>query len=126
MPSVTVVPLPNLPPDAPIHLLMTWQQAVLANDVREAFRHILDVLNKSHHPVFVVVDIRSNPRFPVTQTIAEGIEPYRYENLAAWLIVGQNLLAKSIERVLTTITHRHAVRWFDTFDDALGFVEAHV
>lgn len=126
MPSVTVTRLPNLSAHAPVHLLMTWEQAVIADDVREAFRIITDVLNKSHHPVFVVVDIRSKPRFPITQTISEAIEPYRHDNLAAWLVVGNNLLAKSIERVLATITHRRAVHWFDTLDAAVAFIEAQV
>lgn len=121
MATITVQPLSA----HPHHVLMTWEQHILINDVREAFRSILQMLNEADHPVFVVVDIRSNPRFPVTQTIAEAIEPYRHERAIGWLIVGHNLLARSIERVLAAITQRHVVTWFADLESAINHIENH-
>ncbi len=125
MTTVSVSPLPHLLPDEPQHLLMTWAQVVTTDDVRDGFRAIMAALNASQQPLFVVVDIRSNPRFPVTITIAEAIDPYRHEHLEAWLIVGQNFLAQSIERVLATMAKRKNVYWFDTLEDAVQYIKLH-
>lgn len=121
MKTVTVEPLA----EKPEHLLMTWQSHVEIDDMREAFRAITKALDESGKPRYVVVDIRANPRFPVTQTVTEAMEPYSHPNMAGWLIVGQNFLARSIERVLSAITRKHNVHWFTTLEDAIAYIKTY-
>jgi hypothetical protein len=101
-------------------VLMTWQRQVQTEDVKVAFSQIMDHLKQKQTPLYVVVDILRNPNFPVGTTITAALlGPYRHPDLAAWLVVGSNWMAKSIERALANVTGRKNVLWFDTMEAAL-------
>ncbi len=108
--------------DAPV-VLMTWQQRVNERDVLAAFEQVDRLLNESDGSCYVLVDIRSNPQFPIAATLkGAAFGPYRNRNMAEWLIVGVNPIARLIERTLTGVTKHDIVRWFDDETEALGYV----
>jgi hypothetical protein len=101
-------------------LLMTWQQNIDPGDVRRAFESIQAVLDSSSAEMCVVVDLRQNPVFPLTETMISAIRPYQHHLLAEWLIIGGNRGAKAIESFLSRITGKHNVLWFGTEAEALA------
>jgi hypothetical protein len=102
-------------------LLMTWQQKVDPADVRRAFQVIQAALDSSSNEMCVVVDLRQNPVFPLTETMISAIRPYQHQLLSEWLIIGVNRGAKAIESFLSKLTGRHNVLWFDTEAEALAY-----
>ena len=95
----------------------------MAADVTDAFKDINHLLNISSEPLFVIVDIRSNPNFPLSATLNGALfGPYRNPVLREWLIIGSNPLAHMIERILSEVTGRKNVRWFTTDADANAYV----
>ncbi len=101
-------------------LLMTWQQKVNPGDVRRAFETIQAALDAASADMCVVVDLRQNPIFPLTDTMISAMKPYQHHRLAEWLIIGGNRGAKAIESFLSRITGRQNVLWFDTEAEALA------
>jgi hypothetical protein len=94
---------------------MTWRRRVMSADVYTAFTTINDILEASDHPLYVIVDIRSNPNFPLTATIDGALSgPYRNPKLKEWLILGSNPVARIVERTLRTMAQRRNVVWFST------------
>jgi len=116
-PTVTIEPIAGYPA-----LKMTWQHVVRESDVARAFQQITKVLDTSHRPIYVVVDLLSNPRFPITLTVQEALGPYRDPMLKEWLVVGSNWMAKAIESTLARITRHKNVRWFHSEADALAYL----
>ncbi len=111
-----------------IHKLirMKWEAKVIAKDVRDAFRTIDDLLNRSEQPLYVLVDISSQPNFPISDTIVGALfGPYRNPKLIGWLIVGKTVIATMIERVLSTTTNINNVLWFNTEAEALAYAARH-
>jgi hypothetical protein len=107
----------------PYGLLMKWLQEVRVGDVTRAFEHINAILDASDVPMYVIVDILSKPKFPMSETIFSALRgPYRHENLTAWLIVGENRMARMIESVLSNITRRKNVEWFESLQAALAHI----
>ena len=104
-------------------LRMTWQHQVTESDVRAAFKAIVETLESSDQPMYVVVDLLQNPLFPLRATIFEGIRAYRHPKLAAWLIVGSNQMAHMVEATFSAITHRKNVYWFATEQEAFAHME---
>jgi len=105
-------------------ILMAWAKVVTHLDVKEAFKEVDAILNKAEQEMFVVVDISTNPNFPITATVTGALfGPYRNPKLREWLIVGSNAMAHSIERTLANITGRSNVRWFTTQAEAYVYVE---
>ncbi len=102
-------------------LLMTWQQKVNPADVRRAFQTIQAILDSSSHEMCVVVDLRQNPAFPLTETMISAIRPYQHHQLSEWLIIGVNRGAKAVESFLSKLTGRNNVLWFDTEAEALAY-----
>ena len=104
---------------------MTWQHQVIYNDVRDAFHSINFTLNASTEPMYVVVDITSNPNFPLNATITEAAAgPYRNPKLKEWLIIGSSGLARIIEQILSSLTGRRNVRWFKTEAEVMAYLES--
>lgn len=104
-------------------VLMKWQQDVETGDVADAFEQINTLLDESATPLYIMVDILSKPKFPMSETIMGAMRgPYRHENLTAWLVVGDNRMARMIEKVLASVTRRKNVEWFESMADALDFV----
>lgn len=98
----------------PCLIKMVWQRNVLPSDVRPAFKKITDYLDQNPEPVYVLVDITSNPKFPLAETMTHAlVGPQRHKNLAGWLVIGSNPMAKLIERFLVSVTGRHIIYWFE-------------
>jgi len=102
-------------------LLMTWQQNVHPPDVRTAFEAICRSLHADNGPVYVVVDLLCDPKFPLSETMMSAVNCYANPLLGAWLIVGGNRGAKAIESFLARVTRRQNVFWFDSMDEALAY-----
>lgn len=103
---------------------MTWQREVNYPDLSDAFRQIEEKLNNSAQPLYVVVDITRNPNFPLNTTVAEAAAgPYRNPKLVEWLVIGSNLGARMIERLLSSITGRHNVRWFKSEAEVIAYLQ---
>lgn len=102
-------------------LVMTWQQIIHPPDVRTAFEAICGALRSGDGPVYVVVDLLSDPKFPLSETMMSAVNCYANPQLGAWLIVGGNRGARAIESFLARVTRRQNVFWFDTMDEALAY-----
>ena len=67
--------------------------------------------------MFVIVDIRCDPKFPVTATLSGALfGPQSNKKLRGWLVIGTSVTARFIDRTLVGATGRSLVEWFD--DDA--------
>lgn len=119
MPTVSVEPIEGYPA-----LKMIWQHDVVEADVAPAFARISAALDATNRPLYIVVDLLSNPRFPIMTTVQEALSPYRDPMLKEWLIVGSNWMAKAIEGTLARITRHKNVRWFKTETEALAYLTA--
>ena len=103
---------------------MIWQHDIIEADVAPAFQKISTALDATKRPLYVIVDLLSNPRFPIMTTVQEALPPYRDPMLKEWLIVGSNWMAKAIESTLARITRHNNVRWFKTEAEALAYLMA--
>ena len=106
-------------------LKMTWQHKVRDEDVVIAFRKISDTLANSDNPIYIIVDLLNDPQFPILTTVHEAITPYRHAKLEAWLVIGSNWMAKTIEGALAKITRHKNVYWFRSEDDVLAYLTSH-
>lgn len=103
---------------------MSWEHRVNSDDVYTGFKSITAILEKSETPLYVMVDLLSNPNFPLSATVNGAMfGPYRNPKLIAWLIVGSSHAGRMIERVLSSVTQRSNVEWFASEADALAYVE---
>ena len=105
-------------------ICMAWNHQVTPRDVEAAFAKITDILEQSAEPLCVVVDLRDNPNFPLGATLHGALfGPYRNPKLKEWLIISSNSAAKMIERVLSSTTGRHNVRWFEQEEAVYAYLE---
>ena len=112
------------PVDGHRALLMQWSTAPDKGDVRDAFQQMTDFLDQSPTPLWVIVDVSANPRFPLSETITGAFwGPFRNKKLTEWLVVGANSTAHTIGRTLIGITRRDNIRWFGTMDEALAYLD---
>jgi len=102
-------------------LLMTWQKIIHPPDVRTAFEAICGKLKSGSGPVYVVVDLLCDPKFPLSETMMSAVNCYANPLLGAWLIVGGNRSARAIESFLARVTRRQNVFWFETLEEALSY-----
>ncbi len=92
---------------------MTWPKYVTPEQVTQAFTEVGQHLSAAQHPMFIVVDIRNNPKFPVPTTLTGALSSaYRSKNLREWLIIGSSTTARFLDRTLATLTGLSLVRWF--------------
>ena len=118
---VTTTPIEGQPA-----LLMKWPRSVDKESIRTAFRGIMDVLDATGEPIYVIVDLRDDPDFPMTETIQSAYwGPFRHHRLAEWLVVSTNVLGRMIGHTLATITRRNNIKWFDTMDEAMAYLHEH-
>jgi hypothetical protein len=103
---------------------MTWCAQVNSNDVHRAFEAICEHVFTAVRPVYVVVDITASPNFPIFETVVGALPVFKDPKLAAWLIVGSNSGAKAVEGLLSRVTGRSNVQWFDAESDALDYLAA--
>ena len=119
LPSVSVEPMQSAQA-----LHMIWQKNVQKADVHAAFQRIQDELQSRNAPLYVIVDITSQPNFPMFETLNAAMSgPYRNTLLKEWLVVGTNRVAQTIERVLAGSMGRDNVRWFTSEAEALAYLE---
>lgn len=97
------------------HVVETvWSQNINPDDVRNAMRTINALLDKTTLPLHVIIDIRQNPDFPLWATIKETMfGPFRHPNMGYWLVLGSNKTAKFIAYVLTEVSNRASIVWFE-------------
>lgn len=106
-------------------VIMIWQREVIQTDVTVAFRDLVNRLDQSPEPLYVIVDLRADPRFPLMETFRGALNgPFRHPRLAEWLVVGANSVARSIGSALMSITGRANIHWFSTFEEALVHLAA--
>ncbi len=93
---------------------MVWMKYPSREDVSLAFKQVSTLLTESPQPMYVIVDIRCDPRFPVTATLTGALfGPQSNKNLRGWLVVGTSVTARFIDRTLSGATGRSLVNWFD-------------
>jgi hypothetical protein len=92
------------------------QKDVNERDTRNGFSSVSQILNGAQQPMFVVVDIRTNPDFPLASAVKAALEEgvYCHPMLQEWLVIGDNPLARVTEFLLKSATGRSNVRWFST------------
>jgi hypothetical protein len=107
---------------SPTIIKMSWDKIVRVPDVDQAYREINRLLNLAPRPIFVLVDISCNPQFPVGATIKGALlGPHQNPKLQAWLVVGTSVIGHMIDHILTKVTRRKIVVWFNTETEALGY-----
>lgn len=104
-------------------LLMIWEHTVDKDDVTRAFHDLVDCLDSAIAPMYVIVDVRADPRFPLIETFRGALNgPFRHPNLSEWLVVGANSVARSIGSTLVSVSSRDNIHWFNTFEEALDYL----
>lgn len=104
-------------------LMMIWEHAVEKDDVAHAFRDLVDCLDAAPTPMYIVVDLRADPRFPLIETFRAALNgPFRHPNLSEWLVVGANSVARSIGSTLVSVSNRDNIHWFNTLEEALDYL----
>ena len=99
-------------------LRMVWGERPGARDVRAAFAVIMKYLDGAESPVDIIVDIRTDPSFPLGATLTGAIAPHTHKNMGCWLVVGGNAVARFIAGTLMAIG-RNPIEWFDTEEAAI-------
>lgn len=103
---------------------MIWQHRVDKADLGQAFKTITEMLDASETPLYIMVDLRANPNFPLTETISGALfGPFRHSMLAEWLVIGASSVARSIGGILSNATGRSNIHWFKTEAEALAYLE---
>lgn len=117
--TITVEPVPDKPA-----ILMSWEHNVTAQDIRNAFQQINILLNTSATPQYVIVDLLNNPRLPIMETVVSALSgPFRNRRLIEWLVIGSNSTGRSIDDMLSRVTGRSNVRWFDSHDEVAVYLD---
>lgn len=101
-------------------LKMIWERDAASADVSPAFSKIREKLETNDRPLTVIVDLSRNPKMPIKETLSAALAAYRHPRLKAWLIIGNNWMARMIEGTLSSITGRKNVFWFTTETEALA------
>ena len=94
-------------------LKMRWEKSPTVEDVHAAFDEINTVLNSASQKVWIVVDISSDPNFPLSATLPRASQAHRHENMGDWLVIGQNTIAKFIGATISTLSSSKVI-WFDS------------
>lgn len=103
---------------------MTWQHMVKIDDLQPAFQQVTKALNVSSERMYVIVDLRSDPNFPIVDTVMGALRgPFRNPNLEEWLVICGNRAARMIGNMLTKATRRENIRWFDTIESAMTYLD---
>jgi hypothetical protein len=113
---------PNLPAAT-----LWWAHAVRREDVAEAFRDLNNILNAVSEPIYVFVDLRERPNFPLADTLRGALDgPFKHPMLKEWLVIGSSPTAHTIGRILSSIARRNNIKWFNTQDEATDYLQSMV
>lgn len=99
-------------------LRMEWQKHPKLHDINDAFDVILKKLTTTDQKIYIIVDISTNPRFPLSMTVSRASQVHRHPKMGDWLVVGSNTMAKFIGSTISALSESK-VLWFDTEEDAL-------
>lgn len=113
----TPFPVTVTPYDASRALLMTWPHIIDKGSITTAFRVIMSALSNTSTPIPVIVDLRADPKFLMSETIMGAYKSFNHPMLGAWLVVGANPRARMIGQALVTMTQRDNIKWFDTMEE---------
>ncbi len=111
--------------DAVGNLLMVWPRTIDKGSIANAFRSIKGFLDLSNQPMYIVVDLRNDPKFIMSETILNAVKIHHHPALAAWLVVGANARAHLIGQAIITATQQTKIFWFDTIEAAEEHIAAH-
>ncbi|MEQ8676013.1 MAG: hypothetical protein RIC84_22545 [Aggregatilineales bacterium] len=100
---------------------MRWGSKPNTSTVIRAYESLTDKIQSTDAPIYVIVDIRADPAFPLQVTINNSLRISRQQNFNQWLVVGSNRSARMISSVLNSMGTAK-ILWFDTVDDALDSV----
>lgn len=113
----------TLTPNFPAATLW-WAHVVHGQDVQKAFRDLYNILNAAEEPIYVFVDLRERPNFPLADTLRGALDgPFRHPKLKEWLVIGSSPMAHTIGRMLTSMTRRNNIKWFDTEAEAIDYLK---
>jgi len=113
----TPLPVTVTPFDSSGALLMSWPPIIDKESITSAFHTIMSTLDNTTMPIAVVVDLRADPKFLMSETIMGAYKPFNHPMLGAWLVVGANPRARMIGQALVTMTQRDNIKWFDTMEE---------
>ena len=102
-------------------LVLEWTAEVDPMDVHPAFQELMQHLKTSDTPQWVIVNILENRNMPVSHTISNALVAHRHKMLREWLVVGENLMARSVSQVLMRLTRRNNIHWFTDVEEALDY-----
>lgn len=108
--------------DAPNILRMVWDHEVFESDIKSAFQKLFDLLDDATQPQSIIVDLTSDPQFPLIETMMSALPSYRHARVSAWLVVGSNTFARYIAQFLGTAVKRANVHWFDNETEVVDFL----
>lgn len=93
---------------------MVWGKRIEVDEMRVAFNDVVAYLNRADAPQCVIVDVSSNPRFPIIDTVIHCLAgPFKHPMLSEWLVIGGNDGARTIGNMLMRVSGRANIKWFD-------------
>lgn len=105
-------------------VMMIWEHEIHKGDTTAAFQHLMQYLAEAEQPLSVIVDLRQNPAFLIEETFAGALNgPFRHKMLKEWLVVGAGAVARGIGLGLSMIANRHNIRWYDTMEDVMAYLQ---
>ncbi|PJF22977.1 MAG: hypothetical protein CUN56_03280 [Phototrophicales bacterium] len=110
------------PTSLPYVYRMNWDANPDENDVRLAFIQIEERLNNSQKPVDIIVDITSNPRFPMRTTINGAARVNQHSMMGDWVVIGGNRAAQLIARSMN-LFGKNNIYWYQTETEAFNHFE---
>ena len=106
-------------------LWMTWQQEVNSDDIEVVFKQAAEMLNESDTSLYIIVDLRNNPQLPIVDTFMAALRgPFRSPRLREWLVIDTNSSARWIESLLKKASRRENIRWFNTEEKMLSYLDS--
>ncbi len=103
---------------------MTWKKHIDRKDVKFAFDELTTILDNQEEPICVIIDLQENSFMPLTDTFKAALRgPHSHPNLAIWLVIGENVFARSIADMLNRFGDNQKIQWFDSNADIDAFLE---
>lgn len=107
-------------------LKLIWRVPVQRSEAALAAEILLQGLEESEGPVFLLVELAGDALVPTGVKISDALrEACRSPRLAGMLIYGQGPSARIISRRLMLLTAQVFIRAFESEADALDFLAAH-
>lgn len=98
---------------------MRWGSQPSVVNVNHAFDVLKLHLHNATSAVTIIVDIRSDPNFPLQVTGRRALAITRHPDFEQWMVVGSNRSAQMISNVLKSVVNAK-ISWFESCEDALA------